>query len=52
MERLETGGIQFPIKHSDIPKLERLNNIRINVFGYDYSPEQPEDRVLNTGTKL
>ena len=49
ISNLNTGDIKFPIESKDIAKLEKLNDIRINVFGYDYSPDQPADKVLNTG---
>jgi hypothetical protein len=32
---IEMGNVECPVPISKIPKLERLNNIRINVYGYE-----------------
>lgn len=32
---LKTAGVNFPTPVKDVPKLERLNDLSINVFGYD-----------------
>ena len=32
MDEIDTGDLQFPLRISDIGKLERLNNLSINVF--------------------
>lgn len=32
MDEINTGDLQFPLRVSDIGKLERLNNLSINVF--------------------
>lgn len=38
-EFIEPKGQKYPIDiQKDIPKIERLNNIKINVFGYDNKP--------------
>src|SRR5207245_310769 len=34
---LNFTGIEFPVKLSDIPKFEKLNNIAVNVFGYNFN---------------
>ena len=34
---LNFAGIEFPVTLKDIPKVERLNNLAINVFGYSES---------------
>ena len=46
---INTGNITFPVAVKDIPKLEKLNDFRINVFGYSHDPDQPDDKMLNTG---
>ena len=35
MKKLDLGGIEFPLTINKIPKIEKQNNININVFGYD-----------------
>ena len=35
VDTLNMTGISYPVKMSDIVKFERLNNISINVFGYE-----------------
>jgi hypothetical protein len=30
---LNWGGVRFPVQLSDIPRVERLNHLKINVFG-------------------
>ena len=47
--KINTSNISFPITVQDIPKIEKLNNIRINVYGYDENKELPDDKALNTG---
>ena len=47
--KIKTDGVEFPVTLKDISRLERLNAVRINVFGYDSCPDQPKDKVLNTG---
>ena len=34
-------GIEFPVEIKDIPKIEKLNNISINVFGYETNSTFP-----------
>ena len=34
-EKLNYGGIEFPVKEKDFNKIEVKNNICINVFGYE-----------------
>ena len=35
-------GVEFPINiHEDIPKIEELNNIKINIFEYDEEDDRP-----------
>ena len=36
-KELNFAGIEFPVTLKDIPKVERLNNLAINVFGYSES---------------
>lgn len=38
---LNFTNIPFPVKIKDIPKFEQLNNISINVFGYDIHNNDP-----------
>ena len=47
-------GIEFPVSIKDIPKIEKLNNISINVFGYEtnstfpiFISESQADNTLN-----
>ena len=47
--KIKHDKVNFPTPVSDIPKLEKLNNVRINVYGFDWDPENLEDRALNTG---
>ena len=35
-EKLNYGGIEFPVKEKDFNKIEVKNNICSNVFGYEY----------------
>ena len=57
-DEINTGDIQFPLRIRDIGKLERLNNLSINVFSLDYKShvipirisdekEVPKDRVID-----
>ena len=34
-------GIEFPVSIKDIPKIEKMNNISINVFGYEINSTFP-----------
>jgi len=34
--QINRGDMQFPLQIKDIPKLEKLNNLAINVFGYSH----------------
>ena len=34
-------GIEFPVSIKDIPKIEKMNNISINVFGYELNSTFP-----------
>src|SRR5277367_5167677 len=34
---IKMGTIAYPVKISDIPRFEKLNNISVNVFTFDYS---------------
>ena len=34
-DKLNFDGVSWPCTISEIPKIEKLNNIRINVYGYD-----------------
>ncbi|CAK1598078.1 unnamed protein product [Parnassius mnemosyne] len=38
--KLKFDGISFPVKISDIAKVEKLNDISINVFGLEYNKEK------------
>lgn len=46
---IDLSGVSFPTPISDIPKLEKNNHIRINVYGYACDPSKPNDKVLNAG---
>jgi hypothetical protein len=35
LNTLNRGDLEFPIELKDVPKLETLNKLRINLFGYD-----------------
>ena len=35
-DKINRGDLEFPLQIKDIPKFEKLNNLRINVFGYSY----------------
>ena len=37
--KLNFDGISFPVKLKDLEKVEKLNNISINVFGLDFNKE-------------
>ena len=58
MDEIDTGDLQFPLRISDIGKLERLNNLSINVFTLTSKShvipvrisdrkEVPKERVIN-----
>ena len=36
MDEIDTGDLQFPLRIRDIGKLERLNNLNINVYSLDH----------------
>lgn len=40
VNKLKFNGISFPLKISDIAKVEKLNDISINVFGLEYNKEK------------
>lgn len=40
-KNLDYTGIEFPVKLKQINKIEKQNNIRINVFGYEKEIEYP-----------
>jgi hypothetical protein len=43
-------GIEYPIKISDIPKIERLNNLNINVFAIDMDNyDEKRKRLVQKG---
>ena len=35
VDQLDYSGIQFPVQIKDIPKIEKQNQINVNVFGYE-----------------
>ena len=58
MDDLQTGDLQFPLRIRDIGKLERMNNLIINVFSLDHKShvipiriskekEVPKERVID-----
>ena len=49
MNEININNVTFPTPISDISKLEKNNNLRINVYGYDSDPDKPKDKTLNTG---
>ncbi|XP_045501419.1 uncharacterized protein LOC123698711 [Colias croceus] len=44
--KLKFTGISFPVKIADISKVEKLNNISINVFGLEYNKEKKCNSVV------
>ena len=55
---IDTGDLQFPLRICDVGKLERLNNLSINVYSLDHKShvipiriskenEVPEERVID-----
>ncbi|CAH1646013.1 unnamed protein product [Spodoptera littoralis] len=44
--KLKFTGISFPVKIADISKVEKLNNISINVFGLEYNKEKRCNSVV------
>ena len=58
MDEINTGDLQFPLRIRDIGKLERLNNLSINVYSLDHKShvipiriskanEVPKERVID-----
>ena len=58
MNQIDTGDLQFPLRIRDIGKLERLNNISVNVYSLDHKAhvipirisnekEVPEERMID-----
>ena len=56
--QIDTGDLQFPLRIRDIGKLERLNNISVNVYSLDHKAhvipirisnekEVPEERIID-----
>ena len=41
IKNLDYNGIEFPVTINQINKIEKQNNIRINVFGYEQSQTFP-----------
>ena len=54
MNKLDMKGIDYPVKPSDIHRIAKANNLRINVFSYDsvhgILPYLPSER--NEGTEV
>ena len=48
-DEINIKNISFPTPISDIPKLEKNNNIRINVYGFEQDSYLSKDKALNTG---
>ena len=48
-KKIKCDDVSFPTPLREVPKLEKLNEIRINVYGFDFDPDQPKDDALNTG---
>ena len=57
-DQINTGDLQFPLRIRDIGKLERLNNLSINLFSLDHKShvipiriskgnEVPKERVID-----
>ena len=57
-DQINTGDLQFPLRIRDIGKLERLNNLSINVYSLDHKShvipirisnekEVPEERIID-----
>ena len=38
---LDYDGIELPVREKDFSKIEQMNNIHINVFGYENEPTFP-----------
>ena len=58
MDEINTGDLQFPLRIRDIGKMERLNNLNINVYSLDHKShvipiriskekEVPKERVID-----
>ncbi|XP_069364145.1 uncharacterized protein [Maniola hyperantus] len=45
-DKLKFDGISFPVKLTDIPKVEKQNNISVNVFGLEYNKEKKNHSVV------
>ena len=41
IEKLDYSGIEFPVSQKQYNKIEKQNNIRINVFGYEERQPYP-----------
>ena len=57
-DQINTGDLQFPLRIHDIAKLERLNNLNINVYSLDFKShvipiriskqkEVPKERIID-----
>ncbi|KAL0895313.1 hypothetical protein ABMA27_011457 [Loxostege sticticalis] len=44
--KLNFKGITFPVKLTDIHKIEKLNNLSINVYGLEYNPTTRKNTVI------
>ncbi|XP_061712768.1 uncharacterized protein LOC133521721 [Cydia pomonella] len=44
--KLKFDGIRFPVKLSDIKKVEKLNDISINVFGLEYDSISKRNNIV------
>ena len=48
-DKINIKNVPFPTTIMNIPMLEKNNNLRINVYGFDHDPLKPKDQALNTG---
>lgn len=44
--KLKFDGVSFPVKLTDIPKIEKQNDISINVFGLEYNKEKKQHSIV------
>lgn len=44
--KLKFDGVSFPVKLCHIPKVEKLNNISVNVFGLEYDDVKKQNSVV------
>ena len=50
MDEIDTGDLKFPLRIRDIGKLERLNNLNINVYSLDHKSHVIPIRISTLST--